>query len=161
MSIYINELFDIEIDFPSGWHFRTCGDKIEKSEVAHQYFKSDQDFPIKHDDFKLLFTAILSLEGSSCVIDASLSLSLIKCQADYSLKNYPNANHEGTKTQLLLIEKSGLTVQSLAVEFNSGEPTATFKYYTWPSSNGCWFLATLTACSENGRKYAENIFDLL
>jgi hypothetical protein len=60
-----------------------------------------------------------------------------------------------------LIEKFGLVAQSLSVEFNSGEPTATFRYYTWPASNGCWFIAALTASDEDGRKHAENIFNLL
>jgi hypothetical protein len=98
VTLYITELFDLELDFPPGWSFRAWGDKTKKSTMAHQFFKSDQDFPVEYDDTKILFTAILRLDGSSWVMDASLNLSLIKRQDDYSLKNEPNANREGIKT---------------------------------------------------------------
>ena len=161
MPTYTDNFFGLELDFPLGWHVRTWKEKAKKSSTTHQFLKNEQDFPIEHDEFKLLFTAILRLEGSHNIVDATLNLSLIKRRADYSLKEEPNTNHKGTKTQLSLLKKFGQQMQSLSIEFDSGEPTAIFKHYAWPYLKGYWFIATLTCLNESGRIHAEDTFDLL
>lgn len=163
MGVYRNDFFNLELEFPVGWKYRSWRNRPLTSPTSEFSQLSDDDIPETPDGYKFLFTAMKTMRNSASLPESTLSMEVHYRPNGFDLNKVKKKHKNETMRKYEEFSFKGKEGQSLFVIIggNGDFPQSIQKVIVWKVQPKIWLGACMRNNSLLSLEEQEGIFKRL